>query len=76
MALSSTAIQFDDRHSDRSFPLLQIADLVVDVVDVLDVSVSEIAALPPSKHLAFLSHSLCIYKYIMYNRLISNISFA
>ena len=33
--------------------LLRIADLVVDVVDVLDVSVSEIAAFPPSESLAF-----------------------
>ena len=32
---------------------LRIADLVVDAVDVLDVSVSEIAACPPSEHLAF-----------------------
>ena len=35
VALSSTAIQFSDRHSNRSFLLLRIADLVVDVVDVL-----------------------------------------
>ena len=53
MALCSTAIQFSDRHSNRSFLLLRIADLVVDVVDVLDVSVSEIVAFPPSEHLAF-----------------------
>ena len=53
VALSSTAIQFSDRHSDRSF-LLRIGDLLVDVVDVLDVSVSEIVAFPPGEHLAFL----------------------
>ena len=53
VALCSTAIQFSDRQSNRSFLLLRIADFVVDVVDVLDVSVSEIAAFPPGKHLAF-----------------------
>ena len=42
-----------DRHSNRSFLLLRIADLFVDIVDVLDVSVSEIAAFPPGEHLAF-----------------------
>ena len=39
VALCSTAIQFSDRHSDRSFLLLRIVDLLVVVVDVLDVSV-------------------------------------
>ena len=53
VALYSTAIQSCDRHSNRSFLLLRIADFVVDVADVLDVSVSEIAAFPPSEHLAF-----------------------
>ena len=53
VALCGTAIQFCDGHSNRSFLLLRIADLVVDAVDVLDVSVSEIAAFPPGKHLAF-----------------------
>ena len=54
MALCSTAIQFfSDRHSNRSFLLLRIVDLVVDVGDVLDVSVSEIVAFPPSERLAF-----------------------
>ena len=53
VALCSTAIQFSDRHSNRSFLLLRIGDLVVDVVDVLDVSVSEITAFPPSERLAF-----------------------
>ena len=53
VALCSTAIEFSDRHSSRSFLLLQIVDLVVDVVDVLDVSVSEIVAFPPSDGLAF-----------------------
>ena len=53
MTLCSTAIQFSDRHSNRSFLLLRIADLVVDVVDVLDVSVSESVAFPPSERLAF-----------------------
>ena len=51
VALCSTAIQFSDRHSNRSFLLM--ADFVVDAADVLDVSVSEIAAFPPSEHLAF-----------------------
>ena len=54
MALCSTAIQFSDRHSNRSFLLLRIVDLLIDVVDVLDVSVSEIVAFPPSERLAFL----------------------
>ena len=53
VALCSTAIQFCDRRSDRSFLLLRIADLVVDAADVLDVSVSEIVAFPPGEHLAF-----------------------
>ena len=53
MALCGTAIQFSDGHSNRSFLLLRIADLVVDVVDVLDVPVSENVALPSSKRLAF-----------------------
>ena len=52
-ALCSTAIQFFDRQSNRSFLLLRIADFVIDAVDVLDVSVSEIVAFPPSEHLAF-----------------------
>ena len=51
VALCSTAIQFSRRHSNRSF-LLRIADHVVDVVVVLDVSVSEIVAFPPSERLA------------------------
>ena len=41
----------------RSFLLLRIADLVVDVADVLDVSVSEIVAFPPSDVL----HSKALY---------------
>ena len=52
VALHSTASQFFDRHSNRSFFLLRIADLVVDV-DVLDVSVSEIVEFPPSERLEF-----------------------
>ena len=52
VALCSTAIQFSDRQSNRSFLLLRIGDLVVDVVDVLDVSVSEIVAFPSSERLA------------------------
>ena len=51
-ALCSTAIQVFDRHSNRSFLLFRIADLVVEAVDVLDVSVSEIVAFPPGEHLA------------------------
>ena len=39
VALRSTAIQFSDRYSKRSFLLLRIVDLLADVVDVLDVSV-------------------------------------
>ena len=53
VALCGAAIQFSDRHCNRSFLLLRVVDLVVDAVDVVDVSVSEIAAFPPSKHLAF-----------------------
>ena len=53
VALCCAAIQFSDRHSNRSFLLLRIVDLLVDVVDVLDVSVYEIAAFPPSERLAF-----------------------
>ena len=53
VALCSAAIQFSDRHSNRSFLLLRIGDFVVDAVDVVDVSVSEIVAFPPSEHLAF-----------------------
>ena len=53
MALCSTAVQSCDRHSNRSFLSHRIADLVVDVVDVLDVSVSESVAFPPSERLAF-----------------------
>ena len=49
----STAVQFSDRHCNRSFLLLRIVDLVVNVVDVLDVSVSVIVAFPPSERLAF-----------------------
>ena len=39
VALCSTAIQFSDRYSVRSVLLLRIVDLLVDVDDVLDVSV-------------------------------------
>ena len=53
VALCSAAIQFSDRHRHRSFLLLRMVDLLVDVVDLLDVSVSEIAAFPPSERLAF-----------------------
>ena len=52
VALCNTAIQFSDRHSHRSFLLLRIADFVVDAVDVVDVSVSEVVAFPPGEHLA------------------------
>ena len=52
VALCRTAIQFSDRHGNRSFFLLRIVDLVVDVVVVLDVPVSEIVAFPPSERLA------------------------
>ena len=54
VAPGNTAIQFSDRHGNRSFLLLlRVADLVVDVADVVDVSVSEIVAFPPSERLAF-----------------------
>ena len=53
VALCNTAIQSCDRHSNRSFLLLRIADFVVDAVHVVDVSVSEIVASPPGEHLAF-----------------------
>ena len=53
VALCNTATQSCDRHSHRSFLLLRIADFVVDAVDVVDVSVSEIVAFPPGEHLAF-----------------------
>ena len=55
VALCSTAIPSFDRHSNRSFLLLRIADFVDDAVDVVDVSVSEIVLSPPSEHLAFSS---------------------
>ena len=53
VALCHTAIQFSDRHNDRSFLLLRIADFVVDAVYVVDVSVSEIVVFSPGEHLAF-----------------------
>ena len=53
LALCNTAIQFFDRHNNRRFLLLRIADFVVDAVNVVDVSVSEIVAFPTSEHLAF-----------------------
>ena len=53
VALCTTAIQFSDQHSNRSFLLLRIVDFLIDVVDVLDVSVSEIAAFPSRERLAF-----------------------
>ena len=53
VAFCSTANQFSDRPRNRSFLLLRIVDLLVDVIDVLDVSVQEIAAFPPSERLAF-----------------------
>ena len=52
VALSNTAIQSCDRHSNRSFLLLRIVDFVVDAVDVVDVSVSEFVLSPPREHLA------------------------
>ena len=50
VALWSTAIQCCDRHGNRSFLFLRIADFVVDA-DVLDVSVSDVVAFPPGEHL-------------------------
>ena len=58
VALCSTAIQFSDRHSNRSFFILRIVDLLVDVADVLDVPVSEIVAFAPSERLALKSFVL------------------
>ena len=49
----NTDIQSFDRHSNRSFLLLRIADFVVDAVDVVDVLVSEFVPSPPGEHLAF-----------------------
>ena len=46
-------IQFSDQHSNRSFLLLRIIDLLIDVGDVLDVSVSEFVAFPTRERLAF-----------------------
>ena len=42
-----------DRHSNRSFLFVRIADFVVDAVDVVDVSVSEFVPSAPGEHLAF-----------------------
>ena len=53
VALGCTATELSDRHSTRRFLILRIADLVVDVADVLDVSVSEMVASPPSERLPF-----------------------
>ena len=53
VALCNTAILSCDRHGNRSFLLLRIADFVVYAVDVVDVSVSEIVPSPPGEHLAF-----------------------
>ena len=53
VALCTTAIQFSDQHNNRSFLLLRIIDLLIDVGDVLDVSVSEIVAFPSRERLAF-----------------------
>ena len=55
LALCTTAIQSCDRHTNRSFLLIRIADFVVDAVDVVDVSVSEFVPSPPGEHLAFSS---------------------
>ena len=41
---------FCDRHSNRSFPLLRIAEFFVDAVDL---SVSEFVPSPPGEHLEF-----------------------
>ena len=67
VALCSTAIRFSGRQRNRSFLLLlllRIADLVVDAVDVLDVSVSEIVAFPPTEHLAF-SRTVSMHRQIL-----------
>ena len=64
VALCSAAIQSCDRRSNRSFLLDRIADLIVDVVDVLDVSVSEIVLSPPGEHLAF-SGIVLMYRQIL-----------
>ena len=80
VALCNTAIQSCDRHTNRSFLLVRIADFVVDAVDVVDVLVSEIAAFPPSEHLAFSSPIFLLHKvfltFLICNRLVSNIGIA
>ena len=48
VALCSTSIQISGRRSNRSFLLLRTVDLLVELVDVLDVSVLEIAAFSAS----------------------------
>ena len=53
VTLCNTAIESCDRHNNRSFLRLRIADFVVDAVDVVDVSVPEIGRFPPGEHLAF-----------------------
>ena len=53
VTLCDTAIQFCDRHSNRCFLLLRIADFVVDAIDVVDISVSEFVPSPAGEHHAF-----------------------
>ena len=62
VALCGAAIQFCDRHSNRKISAFELLTLVVDAVDVLDVSVSETVAFPPGEHLAFsgITCTLCI----------------
>ena len=48
-----TAIQFCDRQTNRSFLHLRNAGFVVDAVNVVNVSISEIAAFSPGDNLAF-----------------------
>ena len=63
VALWSTAIQFCDRHSNRIFLLLRIADFVVDAVDVVDVSVSEVVAFRQVSVLHFKAFFYCNGKF-------------
>ena len=64
VALCDIAIQFCDRHGNRSLLLLRIADFVVDAIDVVDISKSEIVAIPPGEHLAF-SGIVLMYRQIL-----------
>ena len=69
VALCNTAIQSCDRHGDRCFLLLRIADFVVGAVDVVEVSVSEIVAFPPGEHRAFSGIAWSIGKFLSLSKM-------